>query len=122
MKEEHLTLAYELALSDIPTENLCDEATFASKAPNITFSLLEREMIGAEATFIRGNETYDWIEPGILVDFWTEDRYDRMVGIVEGFSTKKIGDVVMGMVSIRIPNGTIQETYVDYCRRPRHGY
>lgn len=119
MKEEHLTLAYELALSDIPTENLCDEATFASKAPNITFSLLEREMIGAEATYLRGNETYDWIEPGILVDFWTQDRYDRMTGFVQHLSSRQVDGVVMGMVSIRISNGTIQETYVDYCRRAR---
>lgn len=119
MKEEHLTLAYELALSDIPTENLCDEATFAAKAPNSIFSLLEREMIGAEATSIRGNETYDWIEPGIRVEFWTEDRYARMIGIVQSLSSRQVDGAVVGIVSIRIPGGTIVETYVDYCRRPR---
>ena len=119
MKEEHLALAYELALSDIPTENLCDEATFASKAPDVKLSFLEREMIGAEAISLRGNESYDWIEPGILVDFWTEDRYDRMSGTVQRISSRQVDGVVIGIVSIQIPNGTIQETYVYYCRRPR---
>jgi hypothetical protein len=116
MKEEHLTLAYELAQSDVPTENLCDPATFATRAP--TLSLLEREMIGAEATFLRGNELYDWIEPGVRVEFWTQDRYDRMSGVVQQLQPKEVDGAMTVMVKIRTPRGIV-ETFIDYCRRPR---
>jgi hypothetical protein len=119
MKDEHLTLAYELALSDVPTDHLCDEATFTSKAPNHKLSLLEREMIGSEASVIRGDETWDWVEPGTRVEFWTNDRYNRRPGIVQRIEPRITDGYLTVFLYIRVPGGSIVETYLENCRRPR---
>ncbi len=83
MKEEHLAAAHSLAASDIPSEDLFEESSFASKFPDQTFTKMEREWIAAEAWAMRGNEHYDWLSVGLLVGFYTIETTGRQLGLGE---------------------------------------
>ena len=120
MTEEHLALAYSLALSEFTTDQLCSENTFAQQFPEQTFSFVERELIGTEAAVIRGNESYDWIDIGTIVDFWLDGLSGRQTGIVQAIQVEKHEDWT-AFYALILRNGTRRTVRVDFqsCRSPR---
>lgn len=100
MTEDHMTLAYFLALSDVESKSLCEENTFATMFFGRSFTWLEREQIGSEAGAIRGNEEWDWVVPGAPVRFWMNDLW--LLGIVESVQLDQFGYPV---AVVRRPNG-----------------
>lgn len=120
MTEEQLALAYSLALSAFPTDQLCSESTFTQQFPGQTFGFVERELIGAEATVIRGNESYDWIDIGATVDFWLDGFSGRQTGVVQAIEVEKNDDWT-AFYAMVLRNGTRRTVRVDFqsCRNPR---
>jgi len=118
MTEEHLALAYSLALSAIPTDELFSESTFAQQFPGRSFSFVERELISAEATVIRGNESYDWIDVGATVDFWLDGLSGRQTGVVQAIEVEKMDDWTVFYATV-LRNGTRRTVRVEFqsCRR-----
>jgi hypothetical protein len=99
MTEDHMTLAYFLALSDVESDKLCEKNTFTTMFFGRSFTWLEREQIGSEAGAIRGNEEWDWVVPGATVKFYIGDI--RFSGIVESVELDQFGYPV---ALVRRPN------------------
>lgn len=121
MTEDHMTLAYFLALSDVESDKLCEESTFAAMFVGRSFTWLEREQIGSEAGAIRGNESWDWIVPGTTVEFYVDNLYGRQVGTVESIEVERYPDGTLPFALIRKPNGRrIFRVEFGRIRKPRN--
>lgn len=102
MKQEHLVAAYKLAVSEVPTEQLFEEQTFRTVLPDISFSKSELEIIGSEASALRGDESYDWLTTNAQVYFQSNRPSAILQGIVSSidfeidecayFATILVGD------------------------------
>jgi hypothetical protein len=87
MKQEHLVAAYRLAVSEVPTEQLFEDQTFRTVFPDISFSRSELEIIGSEATCLRGDESYDWLTIGAQVYFQSNLRTGEILsGVVSSIN------------------------------------
>lgn len=121
MNEDQLTAAYLLATSDVESEQLCDEGTFVSMFRDRTFTWMERERIGSEAWAIRGDESWDWIVPGITVEFYANNIYGRQVGVIESLQIDRVNGCVFPYALIRKPNSR-RLFWVEFgrIRKPRN--
>jgi hypothetical protein len=82
MKQEHLVAAYRLAVSEVPTEQLFEDQTFRTLFPDLSFSRSELEIIGSEATCLRGDESYDWLTISAQVYFQSNRPGAILQGVV----------------------------------------
>lgn len=112
MTENELAMAYALAVSAIPTELLSEEETFKCLFPSLTTRQRDRAHIGYVASCLRGDEYYDWIEPGGLIAF-SFMRQDRN-GIVRSIAKGSRGYVV----TIETPEEIVRIP-VERCRKQR---
>lgn len=96
-----MTLAYLLAISDVESDKLCEESTFAAMFVGRSFTWLEREQIGSEAGAIRGDETWDWIVPNISVVFYHRLLGGRQHGVIERIVIERSNNMTIPYALIR---------------------